>query len=151
MTKTFFFLYKPFKAFFRLDTQLPVSCERNMPTIEFTVVNLPLYSQKMQIGTQTNIMEGDTFFDVVGKLDNQLWKTVYNTLDAKQKDRILLFKGCKSLLHSIWNPKTNQVYSDVVFIARPDFSSREKLPIFSDFDYILPHNADITIGPDQGC
>jgi hypothetical protein len=122
-----------------------------MKNIHLSVVNLSLFREKVIPVPEIEIPENFTFLDTIASFDLSYWENVKPNLSENEKKRILLIANCDSLLQVIWNPKTNQTYKDVMLEAREGFSTRTKLPILSDFNFILPEGAYLALGPDQGC
>ena len=121
-----------------------------MKKIHFNVVNLSLFREKVIPKPEINIPAENTFLDTMASFDLRYWEKVKPTLSENETKRILLFGNCDSLLQVLWNPKTNKLYKDVMLEARECFSTRTKLPILDDFNFILPDGAYLALGPDQG-
>jgi hypothetical protein len=124
--------------------------EFNLKKVHLSIVNLPLFRDKVIPKPEIQISDESTFFDMIATLDQYYWREVHSSLSKKDQNRVFLFKTSKSLLHTLWDPTLNKTYKDVMLEARECFSSRKKLPILEDFEYIIPEGAYFAIGPDEG-
>ena len=121
-----------------------------MKEIHFSIVNLSLFREKLGKKPELEVPEYSTLFDIIAEFDQRLHSEIFPSLSENEKKRILLFKNCTSLLQTLWNPEIQKPYKDVMIEARECFSSRINLPVMDNLDYILPNQAYIAVGPDEG-
>lgn len=97
------------------------------------------------------VADNATFLDLVAALDGEYQSAILGDNNPHTLD--FMDKKILSLLQILWNPTTQQFYSDVGIEARtaPPESASIPIELPSGWQLSLPDNAWVMLTPDAGC
>ena len=123
----------------RLITLINISVIIQLSAIR-PIIKMP---QNLQFPDGTNVI------DIIGYLDDKYQKLIEN--DNKSHAMDFLEKKVRSILHLLWNPKTEQFYEDVGLEARLPSQNGETVPIEKNWRVEIPDQTWLVLTPDAGC